>query len=79
MLARDVRKLCKDKFPIAIHAPTPVGGVKQRGRVLAQGTSLFAVEFEAGKTYHVTLALAGIGPVVIKMESSGTASSDGLF
>lgn len=39
----------------------------------------FAVEFEAGKTYHVTLALAGIDPVVSKMESSGTASSDGLF
>ena len=67
------------RVPAGQHELEVGGSVRQRGRVIATGSAVFRVAFEAGRTYRATThATTGLGPgqpgqVVIQLETSDTA------
>ena len=67
------------RVPPGEHRLSVGGAVRQRGRVIAAGDAVFRVDFEAGRTYHVSTSLVPgkPGEVEILMETSDSAVSDG--
>ncbi len=67
------------RVPPGEHTLSVGGAVRQRGRVIAAGDAVFRVDFEAGRTYHVSTSLVPgkPGEVEILMETSDSATSDG--
>ena len=67
------------RVPAGQHAVAVGGAVYLRGRAIARGETVFELVFEAGRTYHVSTGLSPDAPgeVVIQMETSDTATSEG--